>query len=979
MRRFRPGSALIVVLGMVAFLTISAVAFAAYMRYSRVPSSYLLRASSSRWLVKAALAEALDRIENSIGNNPHPGVPAAPVGGMYWRDRVLYLAGGESSPADTVSTLTFEGLSYVPAPLVNDARYYSRRTSTATWKDFNFDSGHYAFTAIDVSDYFDVNRVLAAPDGGGRTSADDARVTLAYLFEDAAHTGWRTTPQVWDRFMDNYAAGGGATVPLVSWADLNLAIWHDKPAGVISPWCRYVSAGTDFVTGDATELLTLSNTVFVTDSLYASAKDAADVLDLSDSGKQPFVGLQYPITDKTKYRNRGVDELAQNNNDFMKKFANNLGLPELVQLCDYLDADSVPTSLAMPTAERVPMVVGVDLGNSSLKYEIVPKQRTVTKKGPNGKTSSEVSIVCYTLRLTGELRPQIVAVYPFKHGRGSDDTENFRVQVAATVTLVPKDSENELRRAGAVAPAVCPWDVKALSPKAVAYANTDCKSVIVMRSSPKPLSVKRNPKDEKDCLITCDPEFGPVNFDLVAQLPKSKYDAADDICTLRVAREFDEDGQAIGQPEVTKGFLPSNEGLNGAFAAAAKDIADTAAFEPVIQFWVRIINAAEDTVDLMPACVGDDRRPSELLRGDNVKSAFRRPLLRFYDKSGGMTLNLSSGWFEGGAAKANKEMVIYPMAYVADDPRFNHAPEDLVAVEKFSGELGDYWLANTTAKTDSNADGDIFMATSDAGYLQSKFELAHILRVTGLKGNDMWGVLDNAGYDGKERTGFGNAPSKEAQWRTYTQYRIGNRKDDIDDLKMTCGTRGTRVCPYTPDTSVMMGALANTPFDWWAASTNDQTAVKQQMLGNITKGLEYTFSDHAAEATYKVRWQDMTRLAEDLIGAFRSAQGAAGWQTAYDNLAWDGAFFDPIEQGQSKVTLDSVDRKFLHGFWRECFAAQQQLFLVFVRAEPMMIGGGGRIPPTFGGRAVVLVWRDPQPTSNGAPHRMRILSYRHLD
>ena len=55
----RKGSALLIVLGMLAFMVISAVAFSAFMRFSRMPSSYLRRTSSSRHLVKAALAEAI--------------------------------------------------------------------------------------------------------------------------------------------------------------------------------------------------------------------------------------------------------------------------------------------------------------------------------------------------------------------------------------------------------------------------------------------------------------------------------------------------------------------------------------------------------------------------------------------------------------------------------------------------------------------------------------------------------------------------------------------------------------------------------------------------------------------------------------------------------------------------------------------------------------------------------------------------------
>ncbi|HBO98958.1 MAG TPA: hypothetical protein DD637_03865, partial [Verrucomicrobia bacterium] len=70
----RRGSALLVVLGMLAFMTVSAVAFAAYMRRARLPSNYLRRATSSRELVKAALARAIDDIDHAVNDNPHPGL-----------------------------------------------------------------------------------------------------------------------------------------------------------------------------------------------------------------------------------------------------------------------------------------------------------------------------------------------------------------------------------------------------------------------------------------------------------------------------------------------------------------------------------------------------------------------------------------------------------------------------------------------------------------------------------------------------------------------------------------------------------------------------------------------------------------------------------------------------------------------------------------------------------------------------------------
>ena len=114
-----------------------------------------------------------------------------------------------------------------------------------------------------------------------------------------------------------------------------------------------------------------------------------------------------------------------------------------------------------------------------------------------------------------------------------------------------------------------------------------------------------------------------------------------------------------------------------------------------------------------------------------------------------------------------------------------------------------------------------------------------------------------------------------------------------------------------------------------------------------------------------------------------------GWKDAWNNIDWydlcsDGNVFPDVPMDDGTDELWDVDRKFLYGFWRDCFAARQQLFLVFVRAEPMMLGGGNadQLPPQLSARAVALVWRDPATpaaATSGYPHRTRILFYRPLD
>ena len=133
----------------------------------------------------------------------------------------------------------------------------------------------------------------------------------------------------------------------------------------------------------------------------------------------------------------------------------------------------------------------------------------------------------------------------------------------------------------------------------------------------------------------------------------------------------------------------------------------------------------------------------------------------------------------------------------------------------------------------------------------------------------------------------------------------------------------------------------------------------------------------------KIDWEDL----EDIAGTFQSnaqarALNGGSWEDAWDNLGWGEEEFCglPADADISK-SLSGVDRKYLYGFWRDSFANRQQLFLIFLRAEPTMMGGGsiGQTPPQLGARAVALVWRNPETGTAGQPHRMRVLFYRQFD
>ena len=129
------------------------------------------------------------------------------------------------------------------------------------------------------------------------------------------------------------------------------------------------------------------------------------------------------------------------------------------------------------------------------------------------------------------------------------------------------------------------------------------------------------------------------------------------------------------------------------------------------------------------------------------------------------------------------------------------------------------------------------------------------------------------------------------------------------------------------------------------------------------------------------------KFRQEVRDEYKKGSPTRSWDEILADLMNDAKpnMLGGIDLGNAR--LYKADREFLYGFWRECFAVRQQLFLVFVRAEPLMMGGAavGATPPQLGGRAVALVWRDPNPVGNtgtdcpGYPHRTRVLFYKNLE
>lgn len=127
--RARAGSALLLVLGFMALMTMGAVAFSVRMRAARLPVAHVAESERGRFLLQAALARAMSEIDADVGERLAVG----------WPERMR----SADLPAATngvVPVLTFEALAYLPPGLVEAVRSRAPCAQTARWQRLDFDA-----------------------------------------------------------------------------------------------------------------------------------------------------------------------------------------------------------------------------------------------------------------------------------------------------------------------------------------------------------------------------------------------------------------------------------------------------------------------------------------------------------------------------------------------------------------------------------------------------------------------------------------------------------------------------------------------------------------------------------------------------------------------------------------------------------------------------------------------------------------------
>lgn len=1120
----RKGSALLIVLGMLSFMVVSAVGFSIFMRESRKPSSHLKRSITARFLLRAALANAISRVDGELvdfvtkdsrgrpehefrvegifddfypGVGPSQNAPGENSGlhdknGDFW-DKRVFTPFGQVDPEQTVSTLTLESLAYLPPAIINEVRVWSRLTRTAEWKNLAYDLGRYAFCAVDVSDCFDVNKVRADE---RRSSAANHRVNFSPLYTDESYA------QKLDVILDKVTKMDPASY--ISLADFNVVAGKGSP---FAPWTSFIGEKDKqiYSSNSRTEgPACVSNALFITDTWFPPTNTvrgakAAKTYNLEEAGgrNQPWKEGQFNC--KSYDYDNGGPIAAREKSYIGEALYGMLQGIGFACLYDYLDEDQVPLSYCLPCTETAPMVcaLGVNPERTSVKMlyeekEIVTKANFGKPDDKTGEYPYEVTVTCCSLKVdASELAIDGVLAFPFKRTANKGYPQSFSGDALVRVFFSPKATRSRLNAAGGRGGGlVHPLPGQQWSEESKDGAwNRGVFTEYVPKIGISTQDLLTKPIKKQEDALGGFMALANVSGDLTlfyrvektAKKPGGKsetwysFDGMKDAADTFYPRDEegaiydwwtayleDKDNKKDKPTAPPGGYygddpaaLPSGSGRNS--------LHDLEVY-PHVAVWVRLYNG-DDTYDIVPARLNDDEVYANRIcpdSGEWVTCAGgndKAPILAFRD---GTKISLDESTLknkdnfpdDGKKLTFNAE---WNRLYVAD-PRYNYAPENWFAVSS-DDDIKEDWLDVVSLLFGKNGrDRDIFMFTSDQEYLQTIGELAFLPRVG--EPNRPAGRLtryyrDNSHFDPDDKlfgapfasrklgsdveTALSQLCQAEFFWRTYTGYDNGYDSDrdsrvytlyeDESPCEIVSGVNDFRANPFSQDERIMAAVVMDTPFDYFAASTHDLNSLYGGAADDVPPSkAKYVFSDPDASNNNQGNGKDsagyvrgFSRLADGMRqkfadGAKKSSAAAASWFDIYDSA--DFGWWNKNETGDDQVhlfgvkldednPLHGVDRKFLYAFWRECFQNRQQLFLIFIRAEPLTVGGMGfssLAASQLGARGVALVWRDPEPPSargvrkridrssqsvqlstwktmlhDSGPHRTRVLFYHPID
>ena len=967
------GSALLIVLGFLTFITISAVAFAIYMRVERQATANYRHSIAARHLLETAFFRAMDEVDGELRLNSTSRFPANWTGGRVLASPAVVMEESDASQRMDTSAknrlnrnanllearlLSFEALSFLPASVVNTVRSAAVMTETnntdaikmgAKWRSLSMPIqnktdilggsvtnsagrsvvGQYAYLCVNLSDMLDVNN-----------SSVDARsvkapVSIAHLFTAAASDRFneqRSNDVYYATLQDFYNCMGRTEGGQKFFADGMDSATTDSP---------YLS----FLRGDRNAAFNgADNHVLVTDALAKAEPNRSDAFNLKDS---PFEGSTTPPVFKADFR-RALERTFQNQpngSDLMFGTGQQAGGTFAAMLYDYLSLDKKPARLNVPTGKLAPMIARICVSNIMLPkvYKETPGDPATTDTpvylqligGNNAGAGGPNDLVSAASAISEGQGMTVISCWPFRNVDSSRYGE-FTVKVEGWLYVEPGDVKHTTRSF---------TDAAFSGPTTFRFEGESVQPI------PIP-DLKSTDDDMGQCFIS---SMVRINF---------------------------VDGNASLKRQI--GTIPAGG------TTAVIDPPWTGGFSTAIIVFVKVLHNGV-IVDSAPQYAP---QPSLNLTagefGDESKIFFQSNYSGAIDSA----LENALGWAWN--------------ALEAPDPRFNHLASNWVQPDPTVVPPGNFKALSDYVKGLFGKDGrdsDFFMSPGGAGAtdgsgalrLQSPGELGFIIRPynfylqkdwnntvdfrTRTDGNRLISAIDDSDayfrtvrlYDHEKYDG-GWVNEHQNTFSTSAEERQNHTHDPVykhfyaanDDGTFLDGSRA-RVNPLSTLDTVLVAAIDNVPHDYWYATEN----AKSSKYSEESFELDDPVVDNWFYAVTNFVREARVGLANDPYTSIRTVYPELRrWGTDIANRqGWYPPAPNPNNPRVSSeifgvnagVPLSEADRKMIYTFSLDSFSDRQQLFLYIMQAESLALAVGGESRSLAGGKAVALVWRDPYP------------------
>ena len=911
------GSALLIVLGFLSFMMISAVSFAVYMRIERQASSNYRHATAARHLLTAGLFRAIDEIDAELRVPEIKGM-VRPRKFPDWQGRVRASAvpNGEKNTLDA-RVLSMEALSFIPGLLVNDVRRYAipnqddQRDSLNTtwcgakWRTISMPgnvmgsdgdlvtAGRYAYVCINVSDMLDVNVCRAA----SRDSVSN-RVSIGHLFandgaRDAFDASFKTTDKHYDSLQDFYAC------------------MYKRDTTFGSPFHEYLNAGNS-VNADA-GFDEADNHILVTDGIVKPepTRIATPCNILAKTG-QPIDAATLNQPRATSIALQGEFQTALGNALAGRLVSGATAGDDMMatMIADYIDADSIPKKLNMPSTEMVPMISQI----------LIPEFMSPTIKKVPGKPvagaapprDSEI----YAIQLVSDptvMQLDVELVWPFKNQKDRTRQPAFRVDVQAYLKVIKIHDPKKTQ--GFVEPPSMPTYVP------------------LTGSANIPSFWSKDTSDPVNCYVHVPVELSTPD---PTKLVVNMIDSEDGV----VAGSGFTEGQKFSVALVV--FVNVKEG---------SDIVDRA--PQLIPFLGAGGMTWEEEFMLTPKLffqtVASAPVAKTMVVGQPIQYEWR-------------SLEVPDPRFNYKAENWVQNFVDPPTSQIK--PLINPSTTALLGQD---GRDGDIYM--------SVSDVGVLQSPGELGFIVRPFPQKLANKNADFR--QQLSVNDSEDKDAMFRTirlydhGDPSDLINRARDRVYDHFTVRNPDGTL---------AGARVNPLSELPQVLAAAVQSTPADYyWAGAkllpsgSPSSATIRKNVFDNST------VMNPSSWTAFTNGWfkclVNATKLAPpaqnintSLKNNLSDLYGEQAWFGWYSNLdpttIFDGGYTPGKVSGLSSP-LHEIDRKMLFSFTLDSFSDRQQLFLYILRAEATVPNFGGStdggVKSLAGGRAVALVWRDPYP------------------